>query len=137
VKLELAFYRLGHALHGLGLVRLGQAVALLTRVFLGAYVPASCRIGTRTKLAYGGAGVVIHPRAVIGDRCVIAPGVVVGGRGGPAVPEIGNDVQLHAGAKVLGGVVVGDGAIIGVNAVVIADVPAGSTAVAPLARLLH
>ena len=49
---------------------------------------------------------------------------------------IGDDVFVYAGAKVLGNVTVGNGATVGANAVVLADVPAGYTAVGVPARLL-
>jgi serine O-acetyltransferase len=52
------------------------------------------------------------------------------------VPLIGNDVYIGAGAKILGPVTIGDGAIIGANAVVIDDVPAGATAVGVPARIV-
>jgi serine O-acetyltransferase len=46
-------------------------------------------------------------------------------------------VVVSAGAKVLGGFVVGDGAKIGSNAVVIKPVPAGATAVGIPARIIQ
>lgn len=67
---------------------------------------------------------MIHKRAVIGSYCLIGPHVVIGGRSGhKSVPVIGNRVFVGAGAKVLGPITVGDGAVIGANAVVIDDVP--------------
>jgi serine O-acetyltransferase len=45
-------------------------------------------------------------------------------------------VVVSAGAKVLGGFAVGDGAKIGSNAVVIKPVPAGATAVGIPARII-
>ena len=51
-------------------------------------------------------------------------------------PVLGDRVSVHAGAKVLGAVTVGDGARIGANAVVIKDVPPGATAVGVPARIL-
>jgi serine O-acetyltransferase len=49
---------------------------------------------------------------------------------------LGKDVVVSAGAKVLGGFLVGDGAKIGSNAVVIKPVPAGATAVGIPARII-
>jgi serine O-acetyltransferase len=45
-------------------------------------------------------------------------------------------VNVGAGAKILGGIIVGDGAEIGANAVVRSDVPAGAVAVGVPARIL-
>jgi serine O-acetyltransferase len=49
---------------------------------------------------------------------------------------IGDDVFIGAGAKILGPVTVGDKALIGANAVVVCDVPAGATAVGIPARII-
>ena len=51
-------------------------------------------------------------------------------------PVLGDRVSVHAGAKVLGAVTIGDGARIGANAVVLTDVPAGCTAVGVPARVI-
>jgi serine O-acetyltransferase len=42
--------------------------------------------------------------------------------------------MIGAGAKVLGPITIGDGALIGANAVVVKDVPAGTVMAAPLAQ---
>ncbi|OYU46352.1 MAG: serine acetyltransferase, partial [Burkholderiales bacterium PBB4] len=57
-------------------------------------------------------------------------------KGSKRHPTLGKDVVVSAGAKVLGGFEVGDGAKIGSNAVVIKPVPAGATAVGIPARIL-
>lgn len=51
-------------------------------------------------------------------------------------PTIGRDVKLGTGAKVIGPVTIGDGAVIGANAVVLDDVPAGATAAGVPARVI-
>jgi serine O-acetyltransferase len=74
-------------------------------------------------------GVVIHPEAEIGPHCTLFQQVTLGTGPQPGVPRLGAHVYVGAGAKILGGVTIGDYAIIGANAVVIHDVPAGATAV--------
>ena len=85
-------------------------------------------------------GVVIGETAEIGDGCTIYQGVTLGGtslyKGSKRHPTLGRDVVVSAGAKVLGGFTVGDGAKIGSNAVVIKPVPAGATAVGIPARIM-
>ncbi len=49
---------------------------------------------------------------------------------------IGNRVDIGTGAKILGPIIIGDGAVIGANAVVVNDVPAGAVAVGIPARVL-
>jgi len=52
-------------------------------------------------------------------------------------PKLGKSVNVGAGAKILGALTIGDGAVIGANAVVLIDVPAGATAVGVPARILE
>ena len=75
-------------------------------------------------------GIVIHSRTRLGNRIVILHQVTIGARCGiDAAPTVEDDVYVGAGAKVLGGIRVGRGAVIGANAVVTRDVPAGATVV--------
>lgn len=85
--------------------------------------------------------VVIDGTVVIGPRCSIAPFVTIGlNTGGPdasfAGPTIGRYVFVGTGAKVLGGITVGDNSRIGANAVVLGDVPDDCTAVGIPARVI-
>ena len=61
----------------------------------------------------------------IGDNCWINQQVTVGYTG-KGCPVIGNNVMITCGAKVLGNITVGDGAVIGANAVVVKDVATGA-----------
>jgi serine acetyltransferase/thymidylate kinase len=76
-------------------------------------------------------GIVMHPQAVIGHRVTIMQQVMIGGRDRDEniAPVIGDDVSIGAGARVLGDVRIGNGAIIGANAVVTRDIPPGATVV--------
>ena len=58
-------------------------------------------------------------------------GVVVGLKNvhEPIAPVIGNNVDIGAGAKVLGNIRIGNNVVIGANAVVLIDVPDNSLAV--------
>jgi serine O-acetyltransferase len=86
-------------------------------------------------------GVVIGETAEIGDGCTIYQGVTLGGtslsKGAKRHPTLGRNVVVGAGAKVLGGFLVGDHAAIGSNAVVTKPVPAGATAVGIPARIIQ
>ncbi|WP_114802880.1 DapH/DapD/GlmU-related protein [Pseudacidovorax intermedius] len=77
-------------------------------------------------------GIVIHSKCEIGAHVTIMQQVTIGGNhtaAGSFVPNIGDDVFIGAGAKVLGAVRIGHGAIIGANAVVTRNVPAHCTVV--------
>jgi serine O-acetyltransferase len=74
-------------------------------------------------------GVVIHPEAVIGPNCLLFQQVTIGTGPRPGVPKLGGNIDVGPGAKILGGITIGDHAVIGANAVVLNDVPAGAVAV--------
>ena len=84
---------------------------------------------------------MIGETAVVGDDCTIYQGVTLGGtrlyKGAKRHPTLGRGVVVGAGAQVLGGFTVGDGARIGSNAVVVKPVPAGATAVGNPARVIE
>jgi serine O-acetyltransferase len=80
-------------------------------------------------------GVVVHENAVVGQGCMIMQQVTLGQLAEPDAPVVGSNVYIGAGAKVLGGVRIGDGARIGANAVVLCDIPRGATAVGVPARI--
>ncbi len=104
----------------------------------GIELPYDVQLGRRVKFEHQGA-VVIHGNSVIGDDCVIRQGVTLGNRRPEQhdqAPRLGKGVSVGAGAKILGPVHVGDGAIIGANAVVLQDVPAGCTVVGIPARII-
>jgi len=83
-------------------------------------------------------GVVVHSQAVIGVNCLLLQQVTIGIlEVGGGSPRLGGHVDVGAGAKILGGVVIGDHAKIGANAVVLTDVPAGATAVGVPARIIQ
>jgi len=104
----------------------------------GVELPYSAKVGRRVRIEHQG-GIVIHGCAEIGDECIIRQGVTLGNRhmNAPfAAPVLGKGVNVGAGAKVLGGIQIGDNASIGANSVVLDDVPAHCIAVGIPARTL-
>jgi serine O-acetyltransferase len=126
-------YRLKATLQRLGvplLPRLAHRLALVTgQVSIGDPVvihPGLC-------LLHG--QVVIDGIVEIHSGVVISPFVTVGLQPNDVVgPTIEQRVRIGTGAKVLGNVQVGAGAAIGANAVVLDDVPEGTTVVGAPAR---
>ncbi len=109
------------------------------RWLTGIEIHPGATIGRRVFIDHG-MGVVIGETAEIGDDCTLYHGVTLGGTSwneGKRHPTLGKGVVIGAGAKVLGPILVGDGAKIGSNAVVVRDVPAGATAVGIPARIAH
>lgn len=76
-------------------------------------------------------GIIIHSHTRIGRRVTIMQQVTLGGRRLEIneAPVIEDDVYIGAGAKILGNVRIGRHAVVGANAVVTRDVPAGATVV--------
>ena len=99
----------------------------LWSIVTGADIPLGTRIGGGLLLPHPN-GVVLHVDAVLGPNCLIFQQVTIGA-GSSGVPVLGGHVDVGAGAKLLGSVRVGDHTLIGANAVVLMDVPAGCTAV--------
>lgn len=78
-------------------------------------------------------GSVVHA-VRIGSNVTLQGGITIGARDALGFPEIGDNVTIGAGARVIGPIHVGDGAMIGANAVVLRDVPPGVTMVGVPAR---
>ena len=114
-------------------------IAHFSRWLTGIEIHPGAKIGERVFFDHA-MGVVVGETAEIGDGCTIYQGVTLGGtslyKGTKRHPTLGRNVVVSAGAKVLGGFTVGDGAQIGANAVVIKPVPAGATAVGIPARII-
>ncbi len=108
------------------------------RWLTGIEIHPGATIGRRVFIDHG-MGVVIGETAEINDDCTLYHGVTLGGTSwnhGKRHPTLGKGVVIGAGAKILGPILVGDGAKIGSNAVVVRDVPAQATAVGVPARIL-
>ena len=111
----------------------------VARWMTGIEIHPGATIGRRVFIDHG-MGVVIGETAVIGDDCTLYHGVTLGGTSwnkGKRHPTLEQGVVIGAGAKVLGPIVIGRGAKIGSNAVVVKDVPAEATAVGIPARILE
>jgi serine O-acetyltransferase len=101
----------------------------------GADIPLNCCIEGGLLLPHPN-GVVIHPDARIGPNCLIFQQVTIGTLASGGTPRIGGHVDIGAGAKLLGDIVVGDHAKVGANAVVLIDIPERGVAVGVPARCL-
>jgi serine O-acetyltransferase len=119
-------YRVGCALAARGLRPVAHLLAgrMLSRS--GAEISPLAEVGPGLCVMHT-SGIVVGHQVRVGARLKIYQGVTLGDGPRSGQPLIGDDVTIGAGAMVLGGVVVGDGARIGAGAVVVDDVPTGST----------
>lgn len=118
--------------------RTNSIAAKILRVFYPKY--PSFTIDIHTKI--GGGLQLAHPYSTIlnatsmGQNVYVNHLVTLGEKDGKK-PTIGNNVQLHAGCIVIGGVTIGDNTIIGAGAVVVKDVPSNCVAVGNPARIIE
>lgn len=97
-------------------------------------IPAGTQIGGGLLMPHPN-GIVVHPDSIIGPNCLLMQQVTLGVHGAKSgAPRLGGHVDVSAGAKIIGPVTIGDHALIGANAVVTKDVPAGAIMVGIPAR---
>ncbi len=127
----LVAYRFGRWRYGVRPAPLRKLCSLIYRVWhkcimivTGIDLPCEVPIGSNFVIDHFGA-IVISGFAKFGDDCRIRTGVVVGLRrlDEPCAPVFGNNVDIGAGAKILGPIKIGNNVVIGANAVVITDIP--------------
>lgn len=105
----------------------------------GIDLPYTVKLGRRVVIEHQSA-IIIHGYCTIGDDCIIRQGVTLGNRYLEKPldsPQLGDRVNIGAGAKILGKINLGDDVNIGANAVVLSDIPAGKTAVGIPAKILQ
>lgn len=127
----LVVYRFGRWRYGVRPAWLRKPLSLiykllykLVQIVTGIELPCEVAIGRNFVIDHFG-GIVISGYARFGDNCRVRNGVVVGLRRveEPSAPVIGDNVDIGAGAKVLGPVRIGNNVAIGANSVVLIDVP--------------
>ncbi|NNC87904.1 MAG: serine acetyltransferase, partial [Akkermansiaceae bacterium] len=98
---------------------------------LGVELPPATRVGRRLHIHHG-QGLVVNNLTVLGDDCRLRHGVTIGNKSDATrdeCPRLGARVDVGAHAVILGGITIGDDAVIGAGAVVLKDVPEGGVAV--------
>lgn len=110
----------------------------LTEMVTGIDIPFTARIGKGLYIGHFGC-IVLNPDIVMGEYCNISNENTIGqaGRGGVQTsPIIGNRVYIGPGAKLFGGIRIGDNVAIGANAVVTKDLPDYAVAVGVPAKII-
>ncbi|MDF2882394.1 MAG: serine O-acetyltransferase [Clostridiaceae bacterium] len=132
-------YRIAHRLYNAKMYFLARLISQMARFFTGIEIHPGAIIGKGLFIDHG-MGVVIGETAEIGDNVTLYHGVTLGGTGkekGKRHPTVGNNVIVGSGAKILGPIYIGDNSKVGANAVVLKDVPSGTTAVGIPARIVY
>ena len=131
------FYRVAHKFYSLKVPLLPRFLSQFARLITGIEIHPGASIGKGIFIDHG-MGVVVGETSVIGHSVTLFQGVTLGGTGkerGKRHPNIGNNVVIGTGAKVLGNITVGNNSYIGANAVVIKDIPPNSTVVGVPGRI--
>ena len=110
----------------------------LVQILTGIELPCEVDVGRNFIIDHFG-GIIISGYAKFGDNCRIRSGVVVGLRrlDDKSAPVIGSNVDIGAGAKLLGPIRIGDNVLVGANAVILCDIPDNSIAVGVPAIAKH
>src|SRR5580692_7013266 len=116
-------YRFGRWRYGIKPVILRKPFSFLYKllfkfiqIITGIELPCEVELGRNFVIDHFG-GIIISGYAKFGDNCRIRNGVVVGLQrvDEPYAPVVGNNVDIGAGAKLLGGISIGNNVVIGAN----------------------
>lgn len=135
--LAVVLYRIAHWFKARRIPMMGPLFGRIQTLLTGVEIAPGAEIGAGLMISHG-QGIVIGQWVRIGKNATLMQQVTLGA---PSIgrleqmPQVGNDVFIGAGARIIGGITIGDGAKIGTNAVVVRDVPAGGRAAAPTAEI--
>ena len=132
------FHRIAHFLYNKRLYFLARLTSQIARHITGIEIHPGAKIGRRLLIDHG-MGVVIGETVTIGNDCTIYHNTTLGGTGKDKYkrhPDIGNNVMVGSGAKILGPIKIGNNVKIGANSVVLKNVPDNVTVVRRSAVLL-
>ena len=134
----LVFYRIANFFWRNGFKLLGRFISQIGKILTAIEIHPGVKVGRRLFIDHG-IGVVIGETSEIGDDVTLYQGVTLGGTSldkGKRHPTLEDGVIVGSGAQILGPIVIGAGARIGANAVVLDDVPKAATMVGIPARMV-
>lgn len=136
----LSRHRVANFFYRAHLKLLARIISQVAKFFTGIEIHPAAKIASGVFIDHG-SGVVIGETAVIEKNVVIYQGVTLGGTGKDngkrRHPTIKEGAVISCGAKVLGGITVGEYAKVGAGSVVLKDVPPRATVVGVLARIVR
>lgn len=137
-KIVLIIHRIVFYMHLMGIPLLPTLInKLFIRLLFGCQLGVNTKLGKNVSLGYGGLGIVIHERAIIGDHVSIGSCVTIGGDNKHfEVPTIEENTIISTGAKILGPINIGKNCVIGANTVVLNSIPDNCVAVGIPARII-
>ncbi|MBF8807262.1 MAG: serine acetyltransferase [Enterococcus lacertideformus] len=136
-KVMISIYSYGHMVRKIPNVLIRRILlfpyllldTLIIRGLLNSMLPYSLKMGNGIKIWHP-FGIIIHSKSKIGNNVELRHQVTIGkSTAESGLPIIGNNVSIGAGAKILGEIYIGDGSIVGANAVVTKSFPKNSVLV--------
>ena len=125
------FHRIAHFFYKIKLYFVARLISQIARHITGIEIHPGAKIGKRLFIDHG-MGIVIGETATIGNDCIMYHNSTLGGTGKNKYkrhPDIGDNVMIGTGAKVLGPIQIGDNVKIGANSVVLKSIPKNVTVV--------
>ncbi|MDK2887078.1 MAG: serine O-acetyltransferase [Thermosipho sp. (in: thermotogales)] len=136
--LSLKLYRWSHLFYINNFKFLAYFLHFISRTLFAVDINPAAKIEPGVVIDHG-IGTVIGSTATIGSGTLIYHGVTIGARNiqkGKRHPDIGRNVLIGSGAKILGAIKIGDNAQIGSNSVVLRDVPPNTKVVGIPAKIV-
>lgn len=135
----LSLYRLGNFIYYSNIHKIIRCILLLIlkipytiiKIIHNIEIPFGCKIGGGLRIRHP-QGIIINPHTIIGENCTIFHDVTIGTSeftGVDIAANIGDNVYIGCGAKIIGNINVSDNVKIGANAVVVKGVPKGSVVI--------
>ena len=124
-------HRIAHFFYKRKLFFIARLISQISRHITGIEIHPGAQIGNRLFIDHG-MGIVIGETTTIGDDCTIYHNATLGGTGkdkNKRHPDLGNNVMVGSGAKVLGPIKIGNNVKIGANSVVLKNIPDNTTVV--------
>ncbi|UII27950.1 hypothetical protein LVD15_05880 [Fulvivirga maritima] len=136
----LALYRVMYFVNTTKIRRLNLVLGYFQKVIFSSEISASAQLGARIKFPHP-FGVVIGENVKVGNNVTIFQQVTMGSHGKKSseksYPTIGNNCIIYSGAKIIGGVHLGENVNVGANSVVLEDVPENCVAVGVPSKVIY
>src|SRR5574344_2058585 len=135
----IVYHKIAHFLYNHKLFFIARLISQIARHKTGIEIHPGAKIGKNLFIDHG-MGIVIGETATVGNNCTIYHGVTLGGTGKSKTkrhPDVGNNVMIGCGAKILGPIKIGDNVKIGANAVILDNVANNSTIVGVPGKIVN
>lgn len=139
-KMVCAHYRLGNKAYNSNnvvLIIMYKFLKIFIKLYSSADIHPKAQIGKNLRLEHDSNGIVIHSSAKIGNNARIFHQSTIGVKEEPIAANIGDNVMIGVGAKIIGNISIGDNVKIGANSVVTKNIETNKTVVGIPAKTIN